>query len=502
MYNILIIEDEEIERNALVSLIQNKFHNHLCVYSLSNGADALQLYNKYPMHIVMSDINLPGMNGLEVIQEMKKTNQQTLFLVLTSYNYFEYAHNAIKIGVEDFILKPAKEETLYESIMNTINKIESQKLKLYQTSKLLEKIENMKPIMESDCLFSIIRNDKVEVVQNYLSLLNIESKSGFCIILDRERLSNRLQLFKREIEDNGYMCMYDAGFDYQILFIFSLKKIMEDEIQVLNNKIEERFLTLENISVGDVFHQCGSYYHSYRTAIEKLKTDQSLTLKNGNEYETVQKKLKIEALCDAILSDFMRLDSAGLKKQIQQFCLDLQGFEPIDIIQYLNQFNESLVFALNREFKLHSTNTPVLLKDFHDTSMDSLQKYVGDIVNALLESINQASEKSSHVLVKKALSYISLNYTKTITLNDVASYLNVTPFYVSKLLSAHIDKNFTDLVTEYRIEKSKELLNSDMQIKDIAFSLGFKSHNYFTKVFRKVTGLTPKEYKTKYYLQH
>ena len=135
--------------------------------------------------------------------------------------------------------------------------------------------------------------------------------------------------------------------------------------------------------------------------------------------------------------------------------------------------------------------------DNDDPYCDLLEK-INVLLDNLIKLINKFDKKSSNVLVKKALTYISLNYKKNITLNNVASYLGVTPFYISNLLSTHTSKNFTDLVTEYRIEKAKEMLKGNYQIKEIAVELGFRSHNYFSKVFKKVTGLTPKEYKSKF----
>ena len=189
-----------------------------------------------------------------------------------------------------------------------------------------------------------------------------------------------------------------------------------------------------------------------------------------------------------------------MQRRINLFYLEVLYTDKASLLKTMHIFNETLITLFNQEFKskidLHDQEYLIKL-DADNPYRDLLDK-INDFLDSLVKSIDKVNNKSSNILVKKALAYISVNYKKTITLNSVAEYLGVTPFYISNLLSTHTSKNFTDLVTEYRIEKAKEMLKGNYQIKEIAFELGFKSHNYFSKVFKKVTGLTPKEYKSKF----
>lgn len=133
-------------------------------------------------------------------------------------------------------------------------------------------------------------------------------------------------------------------------------------------------------------------------------------------------------------------------------------------------------------------NGYVIKLDMDDPYHDLLDK-INELINVIVKTIEKNDTKTSNVLVKKALNYISNNYNKAITLNNLTTYLEVTPGYISNLLSNYIAKNFTDLVTEYRIDKAKQMLKEKYQIKEIAFGLGLGSQNYFSNVFKKSYGI-------------
>ena len=208
----------------------------------------------------------------------------------------------------------------------------------------------------------------------------------------------------------------------------------------------------------------------------------------------------MKKLCQNLIKDFLKFDTLNMQRRINLFYLEILYLDRETLLKIIYDFNQTLIILFNQEFNssIDLQDKEYLIELNSDNPYRDLLDKINDFVNSLVRFIENANIKSSNVLVKKALAYISLNYKSPITLNSVASYLGVTPFYISNLLSTHTSKNFTDLVTEYRVEKAKEMLKENYQIKEIASKLGFGSHNYFSKVFKKVTGLTPKEYKSKF----
>ncbi len=116
------------------------------------------------------------------------------------------------------------------------------------------------------------------------------------------------------------------------------------------------------------------------------------------------------------------------------------------------------------------------------------------VLQSLFRPLRNEQYHETNTLAKKAMNYINQNFRKPISLNDLAKELNVSPFYVSKLIKSAFGKNFTDVVGEVRIEESKRLLKEQQRVKKVAFDVGFQSQSYFAKMFRKMVGMTPKEY--------
>ena len=117
------------------------------------------------------------------------------------------------------------------------------------------------------------------------------------------------------------------------------------------------------------------------------------------------------------------------------------------------------------------------------------------LVKSMIDPIIYSTKKNTHHLIKEAYKYIEKKYRYPIGLNDVAAHLDVTPQYISSLFTKYTGKNFTYVLSEYRVNKAKELLDQGAKIKEIASLVGFQNQNYFTKVFKKITGVTPSEYK-------
>ncbi len=131
------------------------------------------------------------------------------------------------------------------------------------------------------------------------------------------------------------------------------------------------------------------------------------------------------------------------------------------------------------------------------TNRKELELYAALWLNHLMQAMYKYKKINNHFLIEQALQYIEEHYGENIMLDDIASYLEVSSFYLSKLFKKATGRNFTDLLAEKRVEKAKTLLRSQMSVKEITFAVGFNSQNYFTKVFKKYCGITPTEYKNK-----
>ena len=156
---VLIVEDEEIERQSLISILQGYFKDTIKVYAAAHALEALELYKRFHHDIVLSDIEMPGMNGLQLIEELKKENLLTIFYIVTSYDDFSYAQKAIQLGIEDFILKPVTPTQIIKTIAKAIGLVKTQQNQKDAISTLFQRYGNIRPILEKGCIYAISRRN-------------------------------------------------------------------------------------------------------------------------------------------------------------------------------------------------------------------------------------------------------------------------------------------------------------------------------------------------------
>lgn len=238
MYKIMIIEDEQIERETLYKIIQEGFPECQELYAAKNGKEALTLFEEHHPDIILADINIPGINGLEVIRRIRQTAGEVEFLILSSYNYFEYAQEAIRLGVEDFILKPYTIDHLKDALRKTMEQLQQKQNEKKHQSDLLEKIERITPVVENECLFAILSNEDELVLRKNLRLLSPRICSGFCFII---RSSHYDQTYMEKVSAGfiqlGFRCLKELFHELQIFYILAERAIPQEDLQHLESYI-------------------------------------------------------------------------------------------------------------------------------------------------------------------------------------------------------------------------------------------------------------------------
>jgi two-component system response regulator YesN len=423
MFNLLIADDEELERRAIKSILNDKFCNEFNIYEARNGREAIEIGDKVKPDIVIMDIKMPGINGIEAIKEMKKSLKDTYFIILSAYDYFNYAKEAMAYEVREYMLKPLKRGEFVEKILKAKEHIEEIKLKRSREIELMEKICTLMPVLEDELCYSIITNNLNNIdYRSYLKILNIKFEAGYSFAINIK-------------EKYAYLNMNEAQRK-------EVKAIIKDYIK-------------EYLS------------NSYNLICSCLFTKEIVGFvevsKEHNDYE-------------------MRVNSISLLRRLA------------DIIK--EKFDVSILIGIGKIYcgieNFGKSYNEALISLNHD-SPDMRVKHFEDISAAKL--INAGSQKN---LVSKAIEYIKSNYNKDITLDEVASFVCSSSYYFSKIFKEFTGKNYVDYITELRIQKAKEmLLRGNLSIKEICFEVGYNDPNYFSRVFKKIEGVSPTEFKGK-----
>jgi len=497
-WKILIAEDEEIERESLKTILYEHFKNSVQLLLAKNGRDALETYARFLPDIVLMDINMPILNGLEAIEEMKKYHQECRYIILTSYDYFHYAQEAIRLGVEDFLLKPSSPKTIVESVSQALSSMKMAKNQEKSAGELYKKYQEIRPLLEHDCLYSILMRSSEMEIQSHLKYLNINAKSAVCFVVESdEKLKSTMLKLKTELSDIGYSCLYQYIKKVHVMYLIHNQKLQLQDLEVIEHVVAQYHLRIYPIGLGAVQNEIKNFSDSYVLAMRNLHTygaDEILHFPRKEEAFGKQ-TMDIAAISDQLIQCFQSEDDEAMQQLIQEFSRDLIIHQYSDMEAYINALLKQLVEKLNvlMHTDIELQKLPKIRINKNE-SFQNIELSLYYVLHVLFYPLREERIQNTSALAKQGMAYIRKNFRKPITLNDLAKHLKVSPFYVSKLIKSSYQKNFTDVVAEIRIEEAKRLLKEHHRVKEIAFEVGFQSQSYFAKMFKKIVGVTPSEY--------
>lgn len=489
MLKVLVVEDEKLEREAMSKFLADNFSDIIVQIDIAtNGQQALELFEKNMYQLVISDINMPKVTGLELFSEIRRLSSDTKLIVITGYNYFEYAQAAIRTGVSDFILKPVTQQELFKRINKIILDIQkNNKSENFSNSSQFKEIQT---ILKSDLIYAILYKDSEYQIKKYFSIFHLDVKSALCICLKRNVVDlSKVQLFVEILNNNFQCCMFEKYFENYVIYIFH-DEILNETVYQQIHRIFDTISDSKILGIGRIKQDVELFFDSYIEAL-KDKPDDDYFDKHqlvgiiSNQVDEIIKNLEAAKIIDytELVEEMCRICSFYNENEIQDVLKEyldiikerLSLHQSIDIVEgVIDECLQQVTYVKNNE-------------QFRESLTHALEEITAPIM--------AIKRKQMSKFVILAYEYIEKNYQLAIGLNDLADYLEVTPQYISSLLSQHTNSNFTNILAEYRISKAKKLLKEDKRIKEVAVLVGFRNQNYFTKTFKKITGYSPIEYK-------
>lgn len=477
---ILLADDERMVRLGLKSMLDELYPNTHTYIEAKNGKELVSLALEYKPHIAFVDINMPLLNGLAAIEECKQQTPLTHWLMLTGYADFEYAKEAIKLGVSDYLLKPVSIQELSNVMKETEKNIKGQLDKLNHSFALeIMSAYNMSQVCDSEdyvlaetsCystfetyMFYIDNWDK-NIRYNWLTALSQNLKQLFSNAMYSDF---RYALFYL---NSGELCLVTNTCKKAISICASLT----DFINHVSDPITVFYTFHESVQRFCCECQKVSEMSNVRL-IYKLGTIINYNeLMQNNDLEIIMQLAgSLERLCLAFIQS-EEIEYKNIIKDMyrnQQFHIFFSSVNSRNIEKYLKA-------AIN--LKLSITDYTSLL--------DGLLKHSNDMYLNL-------PKKSNTDIISQIESYIKENYMNEIGINSIAEMYDITPNYLSKIFHQKVGKKFIDYLTEVRITNAKRIFceNPNCNIKDISMKVGYYSTRHFTKMFCKVVGSLPSEY--------
>ncbi len=498
---ILIVEDEPKTREGLINTI-NKFTEYEVCGVASNGFEGRRLFKELSPDLIISDIQMPEMDGLTMLRELEQEGDVYYALILSGYSSFEYVRTALHLGVVDYILKPLDVESFITTLQAIDEKLTKTMTEKTSTEQLVWSLltcePNLKEQLRIQLLKQLLVNDRMEIT---LFLIKPDN-------LDQETVSDMLHCLKDRMK-----ALCDLKFKVLPLSFFDtiLVLIIDTERHKLLDKLFSTYIL-------PALHEIGGCVCSYTTiiglinlekAVKELKELQSYRFVYGSEVllnKPLVDKIKFCQITypfdleNRIKKELINGDYEKALKTSNKFkelIIESEG-RPELIKEYTARFSSS-IYSIVKEY--NTTPEPLLI--FHyfinniidsKTKKDLIQNYE-KIVHTILEGKDEELDIDNQIIMK-VIQYIRINYYKNITLSDAADLVGLTPEYLSKLFYQKINVNFVVFLRNFRISVAKRMiLSGKYRIQDVADQVGFKDPKYFNKVFKSVCGISPSEYK-------
>ncbi|WP_062354054.1 response regulator transcription factor [Bacillus kwashiorkori] len=500
MFKVVLVDDQPIITQGLKALIDWEDYGFEINYIAQDGLEALNYLKTNPVDLLITDIIMPNMTGLELIKEVKIILPQLKCVILSGYQEFDYIKQGLMLGIENYLVKPVDEEELLKTIQTI-----GEKLSALRDTNLVTESSTMK----DNTLWRLL-NGEIEKSEwsERLSLYDIELVHPFYNVsiltyenmVDKE-ISNHIRGY---IEQNyPAICLYSPDKELIILFY-------EDDKQSLlkwNRKLEEAMIS-NNFSNGAFYVAMGmpvesadELEESYLNAKEKNLL-QVYVNENTLIYETVnfdkQNLLKVQQN----FKEKMIKQLANLTNHIPTlindfyYILTKNGREFLSPSIAKNYTIELIAYIHHSLQPDEFTNHAIAIeKIVYASSVEEMKGILDDYCNDLILSIQNQSKQRSPI-VQNVLDYIHTHYHQELSLKTLGQRFHINAIYLGQLFQKEVGIVFSEYINRYRLERAKELLKTtNYRAGEIGRQVGYSDTTYFYKQFKKSVGVTPTEWR-------
>jgi two-component system response regulator YesN len=531
MIKVMIVDDEHIVREGIKYILEKDFAElTTIVHMAKTGREAIEKFEELRPQLVIMDIQMPGINGIDATKEIRSIDQKVRVVIVSAYEQFEYAKDAVKLGAVDYLLKPINRQNLKKIVQKSIDDINEEKSLKKKERETQEKLDQVVPVLEIGYIYSVLMNhDYQNELSKYHHLLNIQKEKGYIMIIEfgdgnnLNELENRIgvgvrsnTLYQNIRHCIKYKCHAIVGplmVNRIILAIHEDER--QDEYQGRLDAIElaERICgDVENIIGTNVYIGIGS-----RCAKEQLNISYNEALKAINQIEDehilhigdmIQQKnidteytfSKVKNDIDFIIKKVEEGRRDDVDKALKWFLAKVHKayHQKMDLVKNIVTEMFVLIFSMaysNGYEDIEILHLKYLEKISQVEDFYALQNWCISELLMLTDAMRQTKETQVSAIIKDAMAYMTLNYNQELRLKDVAELVQISPQYFSKIFKDDVGVNFIEYLTQLRMDKAKEMLKeSNRTIKEICFEIGYNDPNYFSRLFKKNVGVSPTDF--------
>lgn len=536
MVRLLIADDEFIVCEGIKNSIDWENYQVEVVGFAVNGIDALQLARETLPEIVISDIKMPGLDGLQLVERLKSFLPDVQVILISAYEEFDYAKQAIRLGVNSYLSKPVKKAEIIHEVSKLRAILEQKKQAEETASRLRQRFLENLPILKEHFLNSLIIRKDVRDIEVKLQTYQIDLvPHNIGVIVwkadrlpehDSENADQKVQLLMLRISESVAELLYPTvkgitfqSYDQEMVTLYNGRPgedTLIAEVVRQAELIKDRIFAESNLSIsigiGRIYPDFKEVGLSYQEAVKALNYR---LVYGGNLVLYIEnvENLELESYgalrnINDLLENFQNILYTGkveeLDELVGRIAGQLRGSQRIPYYYIQQVYVQLLSMILRTAAEIGITPQQItgesdlygkLLKIEY---FQELEKWFKTILVRICQAIQEKNKLKTKHAIAKATDYIQKHCQEELSLTTVAEYVRLSPAYFSRFFKEETGCSFVDYLKRLRIEKAKELLQtSNLKIYEICEALGYQSVQYFSNLFKTMVGVTPQEYREK-----
>ena len=537
MYKILVVDDNPYDRKGIKSILDNGNLQLEVLATCSNGAEVVERLEELKPDIILSDISMPIMNGIEMTKVLKEKEVDVKIIFMSCYYEFEYVKSAIDLDIYGYVLKPVVPKDLIGAVSKVIDELEAENSARKEKKEILEQLNNSLPSLQDEFLRELLfgsfsQYEEICKRSRFLKMDFPENHSIYILsveINDYERFTSCIDI------DDRYLAMYSiknllTSFNSSFMNIYPIQvsskefaavifcniptqdenhTVLLDTVLLMKDEISRKLNLSITIGISKASKNITDIPILYQQSLNAIKTrfysnitkiiffDEIEEMQNMNFEEMVNLQDMYKEVKEIAISDNEKDITAFLDKYLSARTI-LQG----------EHYVKSFTYSLVNIFQIVLIEMEISIDDIFDQKQLIWQKlnnfetiidvkmWLYNIIKMSIEHINKIQKSGYGQIVENIKNVIKNNYMKHLTINDIAKAINFSPGHANNIFKIETDRTIFDYLTEFRMEKAKELLKDPYsRIYMVMEEVGYTNKSYFCLAFKRHTGLTPMEYK-------
>lgn len=535
---VFLVEDEMVIRRGIKNSIDWEKEGYIFCGEASDGELAYPMIIKEKPDILITDIRMPFMDGLELCKLVKKELPNTRILILSGYDEFDYAKEAIRLGVTEYLLKPISSGKLLEALNGVSESIRREKEDKDLVRKYMEEMrENTEhekqKFFEQMIAGNLSMADALETGKKYEMNL---SAGMYNLLLFRftlgeenrksgELLGEAEYAIEKLTERLEYVFEFQRGVEgWAFLLMADNEEQMSERVKELSKDLEEIMKNYSTIAyfggIGQPVARLRELEESFREAERALAARFTMELNRIISVEDIRMAQNVDTLDDIEITSFGEIEKT--RTMLEKF-LNNGAEDEIDefVDVYINELpEENLKSVLMRQYIIMDAYIVMMsfcekiegiegemqaqseeLKNSMKTiqTLEEIKNYIRMLLKKIIGVRDTISGRRYSDIIEIAKDQIRKTYmSDEISLNTIAAEVGMSPSYFSSIFSKEMGKTFVEYLTEIRMDRAKELLMcSSMKTSEIGYEVGYKDPHYFSYIFKKTQNCTPKEFRAR-----